>query len=117
MQVAPPHPLMHCELRVQAPPSACVGWQTPMVAPLPVPSHQKSPAPPLAEVGVQLASPVASFVPQPCRHAVALAQMRLPEHGPITALLEHVPVPLHAAKVPNMALEQTLAVQAVAVEG
>jgi hypothetical protein len=66
-------PLMHWLLRVQTPPVASVAWQ----APPPTPSHQKLPAPPEAEVGVQLASPVASLVPQPPRQAVPLpAQIR-----------------------------------------
>jgi hypothetical protein len=110
-------PLWHCELRVHAPAVASVGWHTPWVAPVPVPSHQKSPAPPLTELGVQLASPLASFVPQPCRQAVALAQMRLFAHGPPEAPLVHVPLPLHKVKVLSIALEHALAEQAVDVEG
>ncbi len=48
------------------------------------PSHQKP--------VTQFASPAASFVPHPVRHAVALAQTRLPGHG-AGLPVPHVPDP------------------------
>jgi hypothetical protein len=74
------------------------------------------PVPPLAEVGVQLASPVASFVPQPVKHAVVLEQMRLPAQGPPLPLPLHVP-PLQAVKVLVIALAHVVAEQEVEVPG